>query len=82
MSEQEHLSSLDSTSNIILFVLAMAEEKESHMKSETMLLSLEWRFSRDGLALLLSRGMIGQRCRTVTEAIRRSAPGSQIRNVQ
>ena len=44
--EQEHLNTLDSTSNIILFVLAMVAEEESHMKSEAMLLSLEWRFSR------------------------------------
>ena len=44
--EQEHLNTLDVTSNIILFVLAMVAEEESHMKSEAMLLSLEWRFSR------------------------------------
>ena len=44
--EQEHLDTLDTTSNIILFVLAMVAEEESHMKSEAMLLSLEWRFSR------------------------------------
>lgn len=44
--EQENLNTLDSTSNIILFVLAMVAEEESHMKSEAMLLSLEWRFSR------------------------------------
>ena len=44
--EQEHLNTLDNTSNIILFVLAMVAEEESHMKSEAMLLSLEWRFSR------------------------------------
>ena len=44
--EQEHLNTLDTTSNIILFVLAMVAEEESHMKSEAMLLSLEWRFSR------------------------------------
>ncbi len=44
--EQEHLNTLDATSNIILFVLAMVAEEESHMKSEAMLLSLEWRFSR------------------------------------
>ena len=44
--EQEHLNTLESTSNIILFVLAMVAEEESHMKSEAMLLSLEWRFSR------------------------------------
>ena len=37
---------MDATSNIILFVLAMVAEEESHMKSEAMLLSLEWRFSR------------------------------------
>ena len=44
--EQEHLNTMDTTSNIILFVLAMVAEEESHMKSEAMLLSLEWRFSR------------------------------------
>ena len=44
--EQEHLNTMDATSNIILFVLAMVAEEESHMKSEAMLLSLEWRFSR------------------------------------
>ena len=44
--EQENLNTLDATSNIILFVLAMVAEEESHMKSEAMLLSLEWRFSR------------------------------------
>ncbi len=44
--EQENLDTLSSTSNIILFVLAMVAEEESHMKSEAMLLSLEWRFSR------------------------------------
>lgn len=44
--EQENLNTLDSTSNIILFVLAMVAEEESHMKSEAMLLSLEWRLSR------------------------------------
>ena len=36
--EQEHLNTLDTTSNIILFVLAMVAEEESHMKSEAMLL--------------------------------------------
>lgn len=44
--EQENLNTLASTSNIILFVLAMVAEEESHMKSEAMLLSLEWRLSR------------------------------------
>ena len=44
--EQENLNTLDQTSNLILFVLAMVAEEESHMKSEAMLLSLEWRFSR------------------------------------
>lgn len=44
--EQEHLNTLDPTSSIILFVLAMVAEEESHMKSEAMLLSLEWRLSR------------------------------------
>ena len=32
--EQEHLNTLDSTSNIILFVLAMVAEEESHMKTK------------------------------------------------
>lgn len=32
--EQENLNTLDNTSNIILFVLAMVAEEESHMKSE------------------------------------------------
>lgn len=44
--EQENLNTLATTSNIILFVLAMVAEEESHMKSEAMLLSLEWRLSR------------------------------------
>ena len=44
--EQEQLNTLNSTSNIILFVLAMVAEEESHMKSEAMQLSLEWRLSR------------------------------------
>ena len=44
--EQENLDTGLQTSNIILFVLAMVAEEESHMKSEAMLLSLEWRFSR------------------------------------
>lgn len=44
--EQENLDTLAQTSNIILFVLAMVAEEESHMKSEAMQLSLEWRFSR------------------------------------
>ena len=44
--EQENLNTMASTSNIILFVLAMVAEEESHMKSEAMLLSLEWRLSR------------------------------------
>ena len=39
--EQEHLNALDNTSNIILFVLAMVAEEESHIKSGAMLLSLE-----------------------------------------
>ena len=43
--EQEHLDTMAQTSGIILFVLAMVAEEESHMKSEAMLLSLEWRFS-------------------------------------
>lgn len=44
--EQEGLDTSAQTSGIILFVLAMVAEEESHMKSEAMLLSLEWRFSR------------------------------------
>ena len=44
--EQENLDTMSQTSGIILFVLAMVAEEESHMKSEAMLLSLEWRFSR------------------------------------
>lgn len=43
--EQENLDTMAQTSGIILFVLAMVAEEESHMKSEAMLLSLEWRFS-------------------------------------
>ena len=54
--EQEHLNTLDATSNIILFVLAMVAEEESHMKSEAMLLSLEWRFSR---GRFLTPGLLG-----------------------
>ncbi len=44
--EQEHLDTMSQTSSIILFVLAMVAQEESHMKSEAILLSLEWRFSR------------------------------------
>ena len=44
--EQENLDTMASTSGIILFVLAMVAQEESHMKSEAILLSLEWRFSR------------------------------------
>ena len=44
--EQEHLDTMSQTSGIILFVLAMVAQEESHMKSEAILLSLEWRFSR------------------------------------
>ena len=44
--EQEHLDTNAQTSSIILFVLAMVAQEESHMKSEAILLSLEWRFSR------------------------------------
>ena len=44
--EQENLDTMAQTSNIILIVLAMVAEEESHMKSEAILLSLEWRFSR------------------------------------
>lgn len=44
--EQENLDTLSQTSSIILFVLAMVAQEESHMKSEAILLSLEWRFSR------------------------------------
>ena len=44
--EQENLDTMSLTSGIILFVLAMVAQEESHMKSEAILLSLEWRFSR------------------------------------
>ncbi len=44
--EQENLDTMAPTSGIILFVLAMVAQEESHMKSEAILLSLEWRFSR------------------------------------
>lgn len=44
--EAEQLDTSMQTSGVILFVLAMVAEEESHMKSEAMLLSLEWRFSR------------------------------------
>ena len=44
--EDVNINTLDKTSSLILFVLAMVAEEESHMKSEAMLLSLEWRFSR------------------------------------
>lgn len=44
--EQENIDTLSQTSGIILFVLAMVAQEESHMKSEAILLSLEWRFSR------------------------------------
>ena len=44
--EQENLDTSVQTSGIVLIVLAMVAEEESHMKSEAMLLSLEWRFSR------------------------------------
>ena len=37
---------MSQTSGIILFVLAMVAQEESHMKSEAILLSLEGRFSR------------------------------------
>lgn len=44
--EQENLDTMSQTSSIILFVLAMVAQEKSHMKSEAILLSLEWRFSR------------------------------------
>ena len=44
--EQEQLDTMAQTSSIILIVLAMVAQEESHMKSEAILLSLEWRFSR------------------------------------
>ena len=44
--EQENLDTMAQTSSIILIVLAMVAQEESHMKSEAVLLSLEWRFSR------------------------------------
>ena len=42
--EDVRLNTLDQASSLILFVLAMVAEEESHMKSEAMQLSLEWRF--------------------------------------
>ena len=39
--EQENLDTMSQTSGIILFVLAMVAQEESHMKSEAILLSLE-----------------------------------------
>lgn len=44
--EVEQFDTSVQTSGVILFVLAMVAEEESHMKSKAMLLSLEWRFSR------------------------------------
>ena len=43
--EDVNLNTLDQASSLILFVLAMVAEEESHMKSEAMQLSLEWRFA-------------------------------------
>ena len=43
--EQENFSTLSQTSSVILFVLAMVAQEESHMKSEAINLSIEWRFS-------------------------------------
>ena len=44
--EMEGIDTLATTSNLILTILAVVAEEESHMKSEAILLSLEWRFSR------------------------------------
>ncbi|MBE5773759.1 MAG: recombinase family protein [Clostridiales bacterium] len=44
--EAEGLNSLSLSTDLVLVVLAIVAEEESHMKSEAMLLSLEWRFSR------------------------------------
>ena len=44
--EDVKLNTLDKASDLILVVLALVAEEESHMKSEAMQLSLEWRFSR------------------------------------
>ena len=44
--EMENIDTLETTSNLILTILAVVAEEESHMKSEAILLSLEWRFSR------------------------------------
>ena len=44
--DQEQIDTLSSTSGVILTVLAMVAQEESHMKSEAILLSIEWRFSR------------------------------------
>ena len=42
--EAEHFNTLDASSVMLLFVLALVAEEESHMKSEAMLISLEARF--------------------------------------
>ena len=44
--EMEGIDTLASTSNLILTILAVVAEEESHMKSEAIQLSIEWRFSR------------------------------------
>ena len=44
--EAEGLNSLSLSTDLVLVVLAIVAEEESHMKSEAMLLSLEWRFNR------------------------------------
>ena len=44
--EMEGIDTLATTTNLILTILAVVAEEESHMKSEAILLSLEWRFSR------------------------------------
>ena len=44
--EMEGIDTLSTTTNLILTILAVVAEEESHMKSEAILLSLEWRFSR------------------------------------
>lgn len=44
--ETEHIDSLDSTSEMMMAVLAAAAQEESHTKSEIMNISIEQRFSR------------------------------------
>ncbi|MBQ1492140.1 MAG: recombinase family protein, partial [Blautia sp.] len=44
--EAEHFGTLDPTSALLIIVLGMVAEEESHMKSEAMLVSLEARFAK------------------------------------